>query len=186
MLPLADSAAAVVNRIGRPVVSLPELTRLMRESGLSVSEAVLLRSLRAEPDRFRVIEPWRVLHGCAWAGPPWSESTWVVPAWRAAPRDGPASRTRALERLHTTLVALGWELDPGSLTDVARWFGMVVEAERFRERLPEAFQVGLAPVTRGDEAARSATPRPRPQPPAGAPRSLRPAPVRPAPARERR
>ena len=188
MLPLADRAAAVMKRLGRSVAPLPELTRALRENGVAVSEPVLLASLKAAPERFRVIEPWRALKGSAWVGEPWSATTWVVPAHRELRAEPHAARRPALERLQETLVTLGWELDHGSVTDVARWFGMVVEAERLRERLPaEGSPAPLTPSETAPSAAAgaSATPRLRPRPQDGATNAPRRPPGRPTLLRER-
>lgn len=168
MLPLADRADAAVRRLGRPAVPLPELALALREQGSPVSESVLLRSLQAEPERFRLIQPWRALargsrdpeeaqgvraRGAteapsgAWtaAAGAWASAPWVV----AAPEDGGARRAEAaapippspqrdaLARMGRSLAGLGWGVDDGSATDVARWLGMVVEAERFRRMAGE-------------------------------------------------
>jgi hypothetical protein len=186
MQPLVDRAAAVVNRIGRSAVPTGEVVRLLRESGVAVSESVLLRSLNADPERFRVIEPWRALRGAHALGAPAGGTTWIVPARSAARDAGVSPRRPALERLHATLLALGWRLDRSSATDVARWFGMVLEAERLSDRLPPEQRASVPAVNGRGAAAASATPRRRPQPPRTASSSTRPPAGRPTLLRERR
>jgi hypothetical protein len=185
MQPLVERAAVVVRRLDRAAVPLPELTRLLREGGTVVSEGVLLRSLVAEPERFRVLEPWRALRRFGESGETaWGRSAWVVPGPRPTPPD-PLERQRpALRRLSATVAGLGWALDPTSSTDVARWFGMVLEAERFRSAVPAEGR-GAAPHALSDPAGDgpSATPRPRRPLPetARARRRRRAAPPAPAP-----
>ena len=170
MQPLVERAASVMNRLGRSAVPLAELVERLRDNGFSVSEAVLMRSLSAEPERFRLIEPWRALRAAGQVGSnPWGgERVWVV-APGASADDSAASSRPALARLRGTMAALSWELDLSSSTDVARWFGMVIEAERLREALPSQ-RVGVSPLpVSGSDApaptAASATPRPRPPAP---------------------
>ena len=63
MQPLVDRAAAVLRRQSVPVLPLRELARLVGQSGMAVSETVLLRAMAAEPERFRTVQPWRALPG---------------------------------------------------------------------------------------------------------------------------
>ena len=180
MQPLVERAAAVMNRMGRSAVPLAELVERLRDNGFSVSEAVLTRSLSAEPERFRLIEPWRALRAAGQVGSnPWGgERVWVV-APGANASDAAASPRPALARLRGTMAALSWELDVSSSTDVARWFGMMIEVERLREALPtQRVGVSAPPVSASAPSAptaASATPRPRPPaPPAARARPPRP------------
>jgi hypothetical protein len=187
MQPLVDRAAAVMDRLGNAAVPLAELVRLLREGGIAVSEPVLQRSLAAEPERFRLLEPWRALRAAGkLLKSPWGETAWVIPARAVGERDVGPPRPAALGRLQSTLIALAWELDPSSSTDVARWFGMVLEAERLRAVLPVSAAPPAASLSSSGGAAASATPRPRPGPPASAPALSRPGSAGPAPAPARR
>jgi hypothetical protein len=166
MQPLAERAAAVVRRLSGPAVPLPELVRLLRESGIPVSGSVLLRALAAEPERFRVLEPCRALRRAGRLdAPSWDALTWVVPAAAPEPRDPPDPQRPALRKLRTSLVRLGWQVDPHSSTDVARWFGMVLEAARFRAALQMDTPQDRATETTTDGGGRETSiPRPRPRP----------------------
>ena len=86
---------------------------------------ILLRALEARPDLFRVLNPWR--------GPWRPESrrasgralaTWVVGFARCRESRGTAARLKA------SLAHLGWAVDEQSVTDLARWLGIVREGER--------------------------------------------------------
>jgi hypothetical protein len=130
MQSLADRAAQILTRLGQPALSLGELARMIRESGAQVSETVLVRSLLAEPDRFRVIEPWRsVGRTQSEAQDPPTPTTWIVAA-----AGGESAARPALRRLSASVLQLGWRVDAASAPDTARWFAMVLETERFRER----------------------------------------------------
>lgn len=56
---IAARAARVSSRHPSPVLSFEELGRLVRGSGVSVTDDILLHSLTREAGRFRVIDPWR-------------------------------------------------------------------------------------------------------------------------------
>lgn len=196
MQPLAERAALVLQRLGAPAVPLPELARLLQGSGVVVSETVLLRALAAEPERFRVLDPWRavpklsgwdrrsrvsVAPGAGGEGEAhWLARTWVLATGRPEPR-GAEPQQPALLRLRSTLVGLGRQVDPTCSTDVARWLAMVFEADRFRgvlvrdERRPT--REGL---TTAGEAERNATRRHGPPRPESAPTAPRAPAVRPA------
>jgi len=177
----ADRVTTIFRRLSMAAVPLPELAKLLGEEGFPVSEAVLLRSLAAEPERFRVLEPWRTLgRPCIEGSSPWDGHTWILPAPAAAPREFADPERPALRRLRSTLIRLGWQLDRTCATDVARWLGMILEAERFRAELPpEACRVPPEGVSLAGEGARTATPRRRP-------RTCGPAPATPHPARQSR
>jgi hypothetical protein len=154
MLSLAERAAILVHRSSLAAAPVPELVARLREAGVPVSEGVLMRSLAAEPERFRVLEPWRAILGGGRGSAPWERAAWVVPCCGDAPGACESERP-ALRRLRASVTGLGWQVDAASSADVARWLGMVLEWERFRERLtPEA-----------RAAAESATPRPGPRTP---------------------
>ena len=157
---LAERVSLLLERLDGPAVPLPELVRLLRESGVAVSEPVLIRSLTAEPERFRVLHPGRCLRASpSRAQLPWAQWSWVVPPVQASP-GAPA----ALRRMRAGLVRLGWQVDASSVTDLARWFGMVMEAERLRARLPVPVRRDAPALSPSVAAAASATPRLRPPP----------------------
>ncbi|MBW3534298.1 MAG: hypothetical protein KY453_03615 [Gemmatimonadetes bacterium] len=120
---LAHRTALALSRHPSPAVPFGEAVRLARATGMPVTEAVLLRSLRAEPELFRVLAPWRE---------PWATSPaepWLVPL-QGDDRDSTAPAS--LRRLRTSLVWLGRTVDDRSKSAMARWFSLVREAERVR------------------------------------------------------
>jgi hypothetical protein len=116
---LADRAAQSLTRHPAPALPIDELTEQVRGGGTAVGADVLLRALEARPDLFRVLDPWRG---------PWRPAAraargarWVVPL-------GPATLDRdPSARLKASVVHLGRTLDERSVTDLARWLGMVRE-----------------------------------------------------------
>lgn len=99
----------------------------------------------------------------------WAASTWVVAASPLPRPELPEAQRPALRRLAATVGRLGWCLDTTSASDVARWFGMLVEEERFRRGLApatRATETAAAPASRlsGGGAEPSATPRRRRSP----------------------
>ena len=165
MQPLTERVTLLLQRFDGPAVPLPELVRLLRENGVAVSEPVLLRSLAAEPEHFRVLEPGRCLRTSpARAELPWAQWSWVVPPGGGKTRRAGQRDPWTLWRLETGLMQLGWQLDLDSVTDLARWFGMVLEAERLRALLsPDGCRDAPAAVSSAAAAA-SANPHLRPPP----------------------
>ena len=159
MQSLVERAAAVLRRQTVPRLPLRELLRLLRDSGVVVSEPVLIRALSGAPDRFRLVEPWRALArrrgsrrappftGRVREGPaggraeerngelPWEEDLWVLPSLAREPADAPSGERVALGRMRSSLVGLGWSVDATSSRDLSRWVALVREAESFRSRL---------------------------------------------------
>lgn len=141
---LADRAARAAHRHPAAALPVPELARLVQESGARVSDEVLLRALLADPARFRIVDPWRG---------PWSRLRRgdvrgrrrgrphdLVDGPRVVPESGGSSWTPgpaapALARMRQTLIRLGWTVDDASPTDLARWHRLVLEGYRVRNRL---------------------------------------------------
>lgn len=120
---LARRTALALSRHPAPAVPFGEAVRLARETGMPVTEEVLLRSLRTEPALFRVLEPWR---------DPWSTTPaepWLVPL---DPGVALATAPASLRRLRACLVWLGRTVDDRSTPAMARWFSLVREEERVR------------------------------------------------------
>lgn len=155
---IADRAARVIARHPAPVLPFSEVGRLVRGSGVAVTDDILLRSLARDPARFRIVDPWKGPwrglapgRGDRTAGtfdpsaaaaalggdPSVAPGPWVVPEPGPAPWS-PRGNHVALRRLREGIVHLGWALDLRSPRDVARWCRLVLEAGRTRERLTRA------------------------------------------------
>ena len=150
---ITDRAARILARNPAPALPLSRLRRLVRNGGMPVSDASLLRALTVGGDRFRVVDPWRgprrELRGHRRAGPRarWRDDAPPTPSAPATPTllerrwvladprlpEDVADRG-ALLRLRRTVAHLGWRLDDGSPRQAARWCRLVSEATRFRER----------------------------------------------------
>ena len=120
-----------------PTIALPRCPSTSwctkcKDGGTGLGPDILLRALEARPDLFWVLDPWR--------GP-----------WRSTSRRT-ASRARAMwvaglgresggtaARLKASLAHLGRTVDERSVTDLARWLGMVREGERIS-------RAGLSPA----------------------------------------
>src|SRR5690606_32597969 len=101
--------------------------------GVPVGPAVLLRALEERPDLFRVLDPWRGPWRSGGRGPlsvraGGAAARWVVPLGRATLDRDPQARLKA------SVVHLGRTLDERSVTDLARWLGMVREMARYGRR----------------------------------------------------
>lgn len=148
MEPLADRAARAAHRHPAAALPLGELARLVQESGTRVSHHVLLRALAADPERFRIVDPWRG---------PWARLAAdrgasrrrrrpnptipdLVDGPRVVPRSGsvawsPGAAGPAVTRLRQSLIRLGWKVDDASPVDLARWYRLVLEGRRVHGRL---------------------------------------------------
>lgn len=142
---VAERAHRVLARQPTPALSVRELHRLMSGElgGPSPPRELFLHQLRRRPDLFRVLRPWRG----PWSGLVAPESgrpgappvvtdlqvdsgAWVVPTGGSGPPEGePDSATRTLR---ATLLAVGRDVDEGSLLALTRWMGMVREGRRVR------------------------------------------------------
>jgi hypothetical protein len=102
----------------------------LREEGCPVTASALLRALRSEPRRFRVLDPWRgplswlggsggVRNGAGDEG----EGLIVVAVHERSGGGTP-------DRLRHDLVLLGRHLDEASLLERSRWLRLVAEASR--------------------------------------------------------
>ena len=158
MLQVLERASAALQRQSVAALSIGELTRHVRESGTPISQTVLLRALAAEPDRFRVLRPWRTLtrrgrtavernggirrsgedvtseqYAMGWD----TEEAWILPFVGPGPDRSSPTERKALRRLRSSLVGLGWALDATSSRDLSRWAGMVLEGETLRRTLTQ-------------------------------------------------
>ena len=125
MQTLVERAAQSLAHHPAPALPLAELVHLVMEGGTVVGPDVLLRALKARPDLFRVLNPWRG---------PWRSASpraggqprgpWVVGLGRACESGGTAARLKA------SLAHLGRTVDERSATDLVRWLGMIREGER--------------------------------------------------------
>ena len=126
MLTIAERAAQSLARHRAPALPVDQLVHQVKDSGAAVGQDILLRELKARPDLFRVLDPWRG---------PWrsasrraageARTTWVVGLTRCGECEGTSARLKA------SLAHLGRTVDERSVTDLARWLGMVREEERF-------------------------------------------------------
>jgi hypothetical protein len=103
--------------------------REVRRAGAVASPDVLLRALEARPDLFRLLDPWRGAwrHALPRRGAEDSGGIgvrWVVGIRASQAREGLAARLRA------SLSQLALTVDERSVTDLARWMGMMREGER--------------------------------------------------------
>jgi hypothetical protein len=137
---LADRAAQSLNRHPAAALPLEELSDQVRGGGVAVGTGVLLRALEARPDLFRVLDPWRGPwrpgtrptdakarqrgSGAPGAAPDPAGARWVVGLGRATLDRDPVGRLKA------SVAHLGRTLDERSVTDLARWLGMVREMAR--------------------------------------------------------
>ena len=125
MMTIAERAAQSLAEHRPPALPLDQLVHQVKDGGAAVGPDILLRALEARPDLFRVLNPWRG---------PWrsvsrraagrARAVWVVGLARGRESGGTAARLKA------SLAHLGWTVDEQSVTDLARWLGMVREGER--------------------------------------------------------
>ena len=125
MMTIAERAAQSLSHHRAPALPLDQLADQVKDSGAAVGPDILLRALEARPDLFRVLDPWRG---------PWrsasrraagrARATWVVGLALSRGSGGTATQLKA------SLVHLGRTVDEESVTDLARWLGMVHEGER--------------------------------------------------------
>ena len=128
MLTIAERAAQSLAHHRAPALPVDQLVHHVKDGGATVGPDILLRALEARPDLFRVLDPWRG---------PWrsasrraagqARTTWVVGLGRCSESEGTAARLKA------SLAHLGRTVDERSVTDLARWLGMVREGERFSQ-----------------------------------------------------
>ena len=130
---LAHTAAALLDKEPAPALTLDELReRLEAEDPCRVpGRDHLLRTLQAHPDRLRILlRPQR---------------GWLVEigpvAWVLTTRHGRAearSIRSIYERLRSTVIALGQEVEPGSMRSWAGWNRLVEEEGQLRDALLRA------------------------------------------------
>jgi hypothetical protein len=127
---LADRAHRLALAHPTPALPFPTLARLLREEGCPVTPSALLSALHLEPERFRMLDPWRgplsALGGTSGAreGTRGAGDRLLVVATHGRAGEG------ASERLRRDLVVLGRLLDEGSVLERSRWLRLVAEALR--------------------------------------------------------
>lgn len=123
MQSLARRTALALAHHPAPAVPFHAAVAAARDTGMAVTEPVLLRSLRRERDLFRVVEPCRGAPGVL------PDEPWLVPLeLPGAARGGPA----CLRRVRASLVWLGRVVDGRSARETARWLALLREEERVR------------------------------------------------------
>ncbi len=188
---IAHTAAELLYKGPSPALTLEELQKRLEAETPSLVPGPdqLLRALQAEPERIRVLlrpqRPWPIQVG---------PRAWVVPA---APALADGRPIRSIDhRLRKSIIALGADMEPGSMRSWARWNLFMTEERRVQEVLlrsrlrPE--DADASP--RGTTPGQPATPRnhlstiapPGPRWPNGTRRPLRPARSLRAPAGARR
>ena len=129
MQTLADRAAESLAQHPSPALPLDELALEIRRAGAVASPDVLLRAIEGRPDLFRVLDPWRgawrhVVPRRGADAPAGVGVRWVVGIRAARSGSGVAALLRA------SLSQLGRTVDERSVTELARWMGLMRESER--------------------------------------------------------
>jgi len=164
---LVDLARRVLARHPSPALPYPGLHRLVcvAVSGPRPDPALLLRRIRARPELFRIVEPWRgpwrrfldgedgdatsYRNALEDAGLP--SAPWIVGRSVGAGDGGGGAVWE--RRLRSSLLLLGRRVDPGSTRRLSRWVLLLREERTLRERLPAAVS-HAAPEVTGSEAHR--------------------------------
>ncbi len=127
---LAHTAAAVLDRDASPALTLDELHhKLEAEIPHRVpGREHLVRTLQAHPDILRIL-----------FRPDWGWPVKIGPeAWVLNERPGAAEEhaIRSIgQRLRRSVIALGQEVEPGSMLSWARWNRLIAEERHARESL---------------------------------------------------
>lgn len=125
---LADRAhrAALTHPV--PALPLAELIRRLRAEGCPVTPSALVQALESEPQRFRLLRPWRgslaILRDAGRDTTEHPEDELMVVVV-----DG-GSDSDPLGQVRRSLALLGSELDDHSEIERSRWLAMVREALR--------------------------------------------------------
>jgi hypothetical protein len=134
---LADRAYRLAVNHVRPALPLPALVALLRGEGCPITAGALLAALRGDPERFRLLNPWRgtlkalapVAAGSAMSARP-DGSPEAGLAGVVVIADAPARSCGAHDRLRRAVLLLGRELDESSALERSRWLRLVAEAAR--------------------------------------------------------
>lgn len=147
---VADATCRAVARHPVPALSSAELHELVRrETGGPIpGPELLVQRIRHQPERFRVLDPWRgpwrplrsgsrlrPVPACPLAGAGIGSGWWVVPGGEGSAEAEPDRLCRTLRQ---TLASLGRGVDGESVTALTRWVGMVLEARATRAWLHQA------------------------------------------------
>lgn len=125
---LADRAHRAALSHPVPALSLAELIRLLREEGCPVTTSALIRALETEPDRFRLLRPWRGTLAVLRDGRGDPEAAHGVEDEILVVVCGVGNETDPLGQIRRSLAVLGRELDEQSEIDRSRWLAMVRDA----------------------------------------------------------
>lgn len=123
--PLDDAIRAIMAR--HPALPLDRLVGLLRDRGVAVTPALLVRQLSDGRTRAKLIDPWcgpqrDLLAELVPEG--YSRGPWVVPDPDDPPPDPPPP---ARARLMADIRAVGRGVDDRSPRDLLRWMGLLEE-----------------------------------------------------------
>jgi hypothetical protein len=136
------AAEAALRRSAAPALRLGELLCHVRSEtrDLSLNRERLLRGLRAHPDLFRILDPWRGPWRFIREHDAWSSRTdldpWVLTVSDPAVGDG-AGRP-AVRRMRSCVRWLATGIDARSPRALARWSRLALAADEARRTLDEA------------------------------------------------
>jgi hypothetical protein len=134
MNPIAAFAESTLRQHAHPALRMRELVALVAERVDRTLDCARLRAvLEGYPDRFRLLDPWRgPWRGAraAHADEPSQLDVWVVAV--GEPGDPPHGAPAAV-KLRESVRWLGRGIDPGSPSDVSRWYAIALSERAVRE-----------------------------------------------------
>jgi hypothetical protein len=139
---LVHAAEAILRRATAPALRLTDLLRELRAEArdLSLDSERLLIALRARPDLFRILDPWRgpwrfIREPAAGLSGPGLDP-WIVVVSDPAEQEGAGGA--AARRLVACVRWLARGVDGRSPRALARWSALVLAAEEARGALDRA------------------------------------------------
>ncbi len=134
MNPIAAFAESTLRQHAHPALRLRELVALVAERVDRTLDCARLRAvLEGYPERFRILDPWRG----AWrtAPSPSADEPAQVDVWVVAVTDpgSPATGAPSAIKLRESVRWLGRGIDPGSPTDVSRWYAIALSERAVRQ-----------------------------------------------------
>ncbi|MEJ2206429.1 MAG: hypothetical protein P8170_20245 [Gemmatimonadota bacterium] len=139
---ILEAAEAALRQDGAPALRLSELLALVRARTrqLALRADALRRALESDPQRFRVLDPWRG---------PWSHlgpvdlptvirEPWVLVVGDPGGHDARQESTGSQRRLRESVRWLGLAVDPLSPREVARWHALALAERSTRRELATA------------------------------------------------